>query len=93
VNDEKIKTSYKTKLNDNILIEEEQMEETDLKPQNIPLNIVYEDDDIIIINKEKGMVVHPGNGNPDGTLVNAVMAYCKGDLSRNRWKNKTWNST
>ena len=47
----------------------------------MPLDIIYEDDDIIIINKEKGMVVHPGNGNPDGTLANAVMAKCKGSLS------------
>ena len=47
---------------------------------------MYEDSDIIIVNKEKGMVVHPGNGNEDGTLVNAIMAYAK-DLSRNRWKN------
>ena len=45
------------------------------------INIIYEDNDILIVNKEKGMVVHPGNGNPDGTLVNAVMAKCKGSLS------------
>ncbi len=50
-------------------------------PQNIPLNIVYEDDDIIIINKQKGMVVHPGAGNPDGTLVNALLYHCGESLS------------
>ena len=49
--------------------------------QNIPLDIVYEDNDIIVVNKPKGMVVHPGNGNPDNTLVNAVLAYSKGSLS------------
>jgi len=47
----------------------------------MPLNIIYEDNDLLVINKEKGIVVHPGNGNPDGTLVNAVMAYCKESLS------------
>ena len=47
----------------------------------MPLEIIYEDNDILIINKEKGIVVHPGNGNPDGTLVNAVMAKCKDSLS------------
>ena len=52
-----------------------------MKPQEIPLEILYEDNDIIVINKPKGMVVHPANGNPDGTLVNAVMAVCKNTLS------------
>ena len=47
----------------------------------MPLDIIYEDDDMLVINKEKGIVVHPGNGNPDGTLANAVMAKCKGSLS------------
>ena len=51
------------------------------KAENIPLDIVYEDDYLLVVNKPKGMVVHPGNGNPDGTLVNAVMAKCKGSLS------------
>lgn len=45
------------------------------------MDVVYEDDDILVINKQKGMVVHPGNGNPDGTLVNAVLSHCKGSLS------------
>ena len=80
-------------MNDKISIFEEEKIETDLKPQNIPIDIVYEDNDIIIVNKEKGMVMHPGNGNPDGTLVNAIMAYSKDSLSRNRWKNKTRCST
>ena len=55
--------------------------EINLKAQDIPLNVIYEDNDIIVVNKPKGMVVHPANGNPDGTLVNAVMAICKDSLS------------
>ena len=55
--------------------------EINLKAQDIPLNVIYEDNDIIVINKPKGMVVHPANGNPDGTLVNAVMNKCKDSLS------------
>ncbi len=56
-------------------------EEIDAKPENIPLNIVYEDNDIIIVNKPQGMVVHPAPGNPDGTLVNALLYHCKDSLS------------
>ncbi len=51
------------------------------EPQDIPLTILYEDDDVIVIDKPPGMVVHPGAGNPDGTLVNALLAHCKGSLS------------
>ncbi len=50
-------------------------------PQNIPLNIVYEDSHLLVVNKPQGMVVHPAAGNPDGTLVNALLAHCKGSLS------------
>lgn len=81
VNDKNQKASYKVNLNDIIEIDFDEPKETSLKPQDIPLDIIYEDSDIIIVNKEKGMVVHPGNGNPDGTLVNAVMAKCKDSLS------------
>lgn len=81
VNGKIVKASYKTNIGDIITIEEAVAEETDLKPQEIPINIIYEDDDILIVNKEKGMVVHPGNGNPDGTLANAVVAHCKESLS------------
>jgi len=81
VNGNKVKTSYKVVEGDLIIIQKEQPKETDLVPQDIPLNIIYEDNDILIINKEKGMVVHPGAGNPDGTLVNAIMAKCKDSLS------------
>ena len=56
-------------------------EPVDVVPQNIPLDIVYEDEDVIVVNKPKGMVVHPAPGNPDGTLVNALLWHCKGSLS------------
>ncbi len=81
VNGKKEKPSYKVKINDKIKIELDPPKETTLKAEDIPLNIIYEDSDIIIVNKEKGMVVHPGNGNPDGTLANAIMAKCKDSLS------------
>ena len=81
VNGKKIKPSYKVQENDKITLEEEKPKEISLKAQNIPLDIIYEDNDIIAVNKPKGMVVHPANGNPDGTLVNAIMAICKDSLS------------
>ena len=81
VNKKQEKPSYKVMQGDIIEIEKEEPQEIDLKPQEIPIDIIYEDKDILIINKAKGMVVHPGNGNPDGTLVNAVMAKCKDSLS------------
>ena len=81
VNGEKKKTAYKVSNGDIITIEKEEPKEIELKAQNIPIDIIYEDDDIIVVNKTKGMVVHPANGNPDGTLVNAIMAICKDSLS------------
>ena len=81
VNGKETKHSYKLKLNDEIEIFVPEAKEIDLKAQDIPLNVIYEDNDIIVINKPKGMVVHPANGNPDGTLVNAVMNKCKDSLS------------
>ena len=81
VNGEKKKTAYKVSNGDVITIEKEEPKEIELKAQNIPIDIIYEDDDIIVVNKPKGMVVHPANGNPDGTLVNAIMAICKDSLS------------
>ena len=81
VNGKKVKASYKVQKGDKIEIEEEEPVEISLKAQNIPIDIIYEDNDIIVVNKPKGMVVHPANGNPDGTLVNAVMAICKNSLS------------
>jgi 23S rRNA pseudouridine1911/1915/1917 synthase len=55
--------------------------ELEVLPQNIPIEIVYEDDELLVVNKPKGMVVHPAAGNPDGTLVNALLYHCKGRLS------------
>ncbi|MBP3596414.1 MAG: RluA family pseudouridine synthase [Clostridia bacterium] len=81
VNQKLIKSSYKISENDIIDIEEEEIKETSLQPEDIPLDIIYEDNDILVINKQKGLVVHPGNGNPNGTLVNAVLAHCKDSLS------------
>ena len=81
VNGKLPKASYKTKLGDKIEIELLEPKETNLEAQDIPLDIIYEDDDILVVNKQKGMVVHPGNGNLDGTLVNAVLNHCKGNLS------------
>jgi 23S rRNA pseudouridine1911/1915/1917 synthase len=62
-------------------MEEDKPKEITLKAQAIPVEIIYEDNDIIVVNKPKGLVVHPANGNPDGTLVNAIMAICKDSLS------------
>lgn len=81
INGKKVKTSYKVIEGDIITLKKEEPKEIDILPQEMPLDIIYEDEDILIINKEKGIVVHPGNGNPDGTLVNAVMARCKDSLS------------
>ena len=81
VNGKQEKASYKVKNGDKISLEIEPPKESKLKPEEIPLDVIYEDNDIIIINKAKGMVVHPGNGNPDGTLVNAIMNICKDSLS------------
>lgn len=81
VNDKKQKASYKINEKDIITIEKPEPKQIELKAQEIPIDVIYEDDDIIVVNKPKGMVVHPANGNPDGTLVNAVMAICKDSLS------------
>lgn len=81
VNDKPTKTSYKLKLNDIVTIIKQEPKEVEIKAEDIPLDVVYEDNDILVVNKQKGLVVHPGNGNPDGTLVNAIMARCKDSLS------------
>ena len=81
VNDKKIKASYKIQSGDKITVEEEIPKEISIVAQDIPIDVIYEDNDIIVVNKPKGMVVHPANGNPDGTLVNAIMAICKDSLS------------
>lgn len=81
VNNKKVKVAYKVSEGDIIAVEKQMPKEIEIKAQNIPVDIVYEDDDIIVVNKPKGMVVHPANGNPDGTLVNAIMSMCKDSLS------------
>ena len=81
VNGKNSKVSYKIQENDKISVEIPKPKQIELKAQDIPIEIVYEDSDIIVVNKPKGMVVHPANGNPDGTLVNAIMAICKDSLS------------
>ena len=81
VNGKKVKVSYKVQLGDTITQEAEEAKEIELKAQDIPLEILYEDNDIVVVNKPKGMVVHPAVGNLEGTLVNAIMAICKESLS------------
>lgn len=81
LNGKRVKVSYKVQEGDKIEVQNPEPKETELKAQDIPIEIVYEDDSIIVVNKPKGLVVHPANGNPDGTLVNAIMAICKDSLS------------
>lgn len=73
--------NYRVKEGEVIEIVMPNPEPTDAIAQNIPINIFYEDDDLLIVNKAKGMVVHPAPGNPDGTLVNALLWHCKENLS------------
>ena len=75
VNNKKTKNNYKVKDNDTITIKNNYIKENNIEPEKMDLNIVYEDDDIIVINKDSGVVVHPGNGNYSGTLVNGLMYY------------------
>ena len=81
VNGKKQKASYKPEVGDKITIDIPEAHEIKLEAQDIPVPVIYEDNDIIVVNKPKGMVVHPANGNPDGTLVNAILAMCKESLS------------
>lgn len=81
VNGKSEKPAYKVQNGDIIEINIEEPKEVKIEAQDIPLDIIYEDEDILVVNKQKGLVVHPANGNPDGTLVNAVMAHCKDSLS------------
>jgi 23S rRNA pseudouridine1911/1915/1917 synthase len=81
VNDKPIKNNYKIKPGDKVIIYDSNTpESSEIIPQELPLNIVYEDEDILIINKPVGMVVHPGSGNPSGTLVNAVAWYLRNSV-------------
>lgn len=77
VNGKKVKANYIVKTGDVITVIDGFIEDIDIEPESIPLDIIYEDDDIIIVNKASGMVVHPGNGNDHGTLVNALLYHTK----------------
>ena len=81
VNGKPVKKNYKCALGDAITLTLPDAEETELIPQDIPLDIVYEDDDLIVVNKPKGLVVHPAPGHSDGTLVNALLHHCGDSLS------------
>ena len=81
VNGNKSKASYVVKLNDNIEVISMEDEIIDIVAENIPLDIVYEDEYLLVVNKPSGMVVHPGNGNYNHTLVNALMYHCNNNLS------------
>lgn len=76
-----ISKSRKLKAGELITAEVPEPKELDVRPQNIPIEIVYEDDELLVVNKPKGMVVHPAAGNPDGTLVNALLYHCGDRLS------------
>lgn len=81
VNGKIVKANYKLSPEDLVLVLQPELKEPDILAEDIPLDILYEDSDILIINKPKGMVVHPSAGHYSGTLVNALMHYCKDDLS------------
>lgn len=81
VNGKPAKKSNKVMTGNEVSVELPELSEPEALPEDIPLDIVYEDDDLLVVNKPKGMVVHPAPGNPDGTLVNALLYHCKGSLS------------
>ena len=81
VNGKAIVKSYSVKNGDVIKVIVPEPTELDVKPENLPIEIVYQDDDLLVVNKPKGMVVHPAAGNYDGTLVNALLYHCRGQLS------------
>ena len=81
LNGSTVKKNAKLSPGDTLMISPPQPEEVDIVPQNIPLDVVYEDSDVIVVNKPVGMVVHPAPGHPDGTLVNALLYHCKKSLS------------
>ncbi len=81
VNKRKVSKSYVIKEGDSVEIEIPEPSDAEILAENIPIEIVYEDDDLLVVNKPKGMVVHPAPGNYTGTLVNALLYHCKGRLS------------
>ncbi len=81
VNDGPVKANYIVKADDIVSVEFPDSEETNIKAENIPIDILYEDEDVLVVNKPKNMVVHPSAGHYSGTLVNAIMYHCKDSLS------------
>lgn len=81
INGKTQKASSKVAAGDAVLVLLPKPEELNVEPENIPLDILYEDDDLLVVNKPKGMVVHPAAGHSSGTLVNAVLYHCRGNLS------------
>ena len=81
VNDTAQKANYRLKVEDIVTVTIPDAVETPIVPENIPLDILYEDEDVLVVNKPKGMVVHPSAGHYSGTLVNAIMYHCKDSLS------------
>lgn len=81
VNNKPVKSNYKVKTDDEVAFELKESVEPDIEPENIALDILYEDEDVIVVNKPKGMVVHPACGHYSKTLVNALMYHCKDSLS------------
>lgn len=81
VNGSQVSKNYKVSADDEILMIQGELKALDAEPENIPLDIVYEDSDLLVVNKPRGMVVHPAPGNYSGTLVNALLFHCKDSLS------------
>ena len=81
VNEKPVKANYRPSVGENVVVELPELKEPDIIPENIPLDILYEDQDILVVNKPKGMVVHPAAGHYSGTLVNALMYHCGSSLS------------
>lgn len=81
LNDRPLKKNHRCAAGESYTVVLPEPEELPLAPQNIPLDVVYEDEDLIVINKARGMVVHPAPGHPDGTLVNALLHHCGDSLS------------
>lgn len=81
VNGSQVSKNYKVSADDEILMLQGELKTLDAEPENIPLDIVYEDSDLLVVNKPRGMVVHPAPGNYSGTLVNALLYHCKDSLS------------
>ena len=81
VNGIQVKANYKVQQEDQILLIVPELTEPDILPEDIPLDILYEDEDLMVVNKPKGMVVHPSAGHLSGTLVNAILYHCQGHLS------------